>query len=104
MSDFDNALEKLTEKKKELLDRLNRINISKQKPHDSDSGEMAIERENDEVVDALGEKIIKEIEQIDDAIYRIGKNVYDVCTVCHNKISIKRLEALPYTNKCINCA
>ncbi len=72
--------------------------------HDTDSSEQAIERENDEVVDVLGESIIKEIEQIDNALYRISKNVYDVCSRCHKKIPPERLEALPYTDRCINCA
>ena len=90
--------------KEVLLERFNRIKISKRKEHSLDSSERAVERENDEIVDELGEKIIEELEQIDDAIYRISQNIYDVCTVCHKKIKKERLDALPYTNKCIECA
>ena len=104
MSEFNDNLKKLLADKEDLLDRFNRIKISKRKEHSTDSSDRAIERENDEVVDELGEKIIQELEQIDNAIYRIQKNIYNICTVCHKKIPKERLEALPYTNKCIECA
>ena len=57
-------------KKEELGDRLKRIKESKRKPHDKDWQEQATERENDDVVDTLGENIIRELEQIDNAITR----------------------------------
>lgn len=91
-------------KKEEIEDRLKKIRESKRKPHDKDWQEQATERENDDVVDTLGENIIKELEQIDNAITRIQNNEYNICVSCGEEIPEKRLLALPYTSVCIECA
>ncbi len=41
---------------------------------------------------------------IDDALERIEEGTYDQCGECSSKISINRLEAIPYTRMCIDCA
>lgn len=41
---------------------------------------------------------------IDDALERIDDGTYDQCSECPKKISINRLEAIPYTRLCIDCA
>ena len=104
MNDYNELKNKLEVKKKELQDRLNRIRESKRKPHDKDWSEQATERENDDVVDALGESIMIELEQIDNALFRIEKNEYNICAGCGEEISEERLFALPYTSVCLNCA
>jgi len=91
-------------KEEELEDRLKRIRESKRKPHDKDWQEQATERENDDVVDTLGENILKELEQIDNAITRIQNNEYNMCVSCGEEIPEERLLALPYTSVCIECA
>lgn len=104
MKNYSELIEKLEDKRVELLERLRRIKISKRKPHDTDSAEQAIERENDDVVDALGENIRIELREIDKALLRIEKEEYNICSICQETISPKRLEALPYADRCINCA
>lgn len=104
MNEYNDLKDKLEIKKHELKDRLSRIRESKRKPHDKDWQEQATERENDDVVDALGESIMIELEQIDNALNRIDKNEYNVCASCGDDISEERLFALPYTSVCINCA
>lgn len=104
MKKYEHVIKELADKRRELLERLDRISISKRKAHDTDSDEQAIERENDEVVDALGENILKELEQINKAISRIENNTYDICSACNENIPLERLKALPYTDRCINCA
>ncbi len=94
----------LFQKRKELLDRLERINISKRRPHSRDDEDQAIERENDEVVDLLEENIRRELQLIDNALSRIEKGIYDTCSKCGEKIEEKRLEALPHTDLCVECA
>ena len=104
MNNYNELKVKLEIKKDELQDRLKRIRESKRKPHDKDWSEQATERENDDVVDALGENILVELEQIDNALSRIGNKEYNVCASCGENISEERLFALPYTSVCINCA
>jgi RNA polymerase-binding protein DksA len=44
------------------------------------------------------------IEAIDYALGRIQSDQYDICESCGEKISEKRLEAVPWTTRCIDCA
>ena len=52
----------------------------------------------------LDEQDKKRIEAIDYALGRIQLDDYDVCESCGEIISEKRLEAIPWTNICIDCA
>lgn len=104
MNNYDDLKIKLELKRDELQDRLNRIRQSKRKEHDKDWAEQASERENDDVVDTLGENIIKELEQIESSLKRMFKNEYNICASCQDIIREERLFALPYTSLCIKCA
>lgn len=44
------------------------------------------------------------LEQIDDALDRIGKGTYGRCEECGEAILKARLQALPYTRHCVACA
>jgi len=54
-----------------------------------------------EQLDAEGEKKIAEINH---ALERIEDDEYDICESCGERISLKRLEVLPWTSLCIACA
>ena len=69
-----------------------------------DFQEQAVERQSDEVADYLDQKAHLELQKINEALNRMGHDQYGICAVCGNKIAIKRLEALPYTDRCISCA
>ena len=101
--EYKNIYDDLVNRSKELQKKLNRINESQRKTH-SRGEDQAIERENDEIVDSLGENIRKELNLIDNAIVRIENGTYGTCSECGEQISPKRLEALPYTELCIDCA
>ena len=73
-------------------------------PLEKDFAEQATQNENDEVMDYLGNAARTEIEMIKQAIGRIDNGQYGICQVCGESISKERLEALPYSNMCINCA
>lgn len=103
MDNNKNVYEKLVERSKELQKKLSRINESQRKSHSSNE-DQAIERENDEVVDSLGESIREELRLIDNAIGRIQDGSYGVCTECGENIPDARLDALPYTELCVDCA
>jgi len=104
MSDYDAIIEKLRIKKAELENRLNKVESSMRKTYAKDSQEQSIERENDQVVEALDENIRTELNQINTALARVEKNEYGICAVCDDPIPVARLEALPYTDRCVSCA
>src|SRR5205823_4613327 len=58
---------------------------------------------NDEICSQLVEIESRELEQIEHALQRIVEGVYGRCEFCGGKIAEARLNALPYTNSCIDC-
>jgi RNA polymerase-binding transcription factor DksA len=44
------------------------------------------------------------LEEIADALERIGKGRFGLCEECRQPIPAKRLEALPYARHCVDCA
>jgi RNA polymerase-binding protein DksA len=44
------------------------------------------------------------IRLIEEAMERIEEGSYGACSVCDGKINVERLEAVPYTRLCIECA
>ena len=104
MKDLDAVIEQLNAKKDELEERLVRVDASLRKTHAKDWSEQAQERENDEVVEALGSNIRLELNQIYEALKRVESGDYGQCAVCDGPIRVARLEALPYTDRCHSCA
>ena len=73
-------------------------------PLDRDWKEQAVERENDEVLDALDAGGGAEIERIRAALGRIDRPDFGVCSECGDKIAPARLRALPTAAQCLDCA
>ena len=69
-----------------------------------DFSEQATERENDEVLDALGEAGRRELAQINRALARIDRGEYGICSSCGETIAEGRLAVLPFADLCIACA
>ncbi|SHE88321.1 dksA/traR C4-type zinc finger [Ferrithrix thermotolerans DSM 19514] len=70
---------------------------------DEESGEggtATIDRERDL---ALAAQARAAVEEIDDAIRKIGHGTYGICEVCHSPIPRARLRALPYARLCVKC-
>ena len=88
----------------ELEKRLGAIKRDVTQEHSSDSGEQAQERENDEVLDAIGSETTDAIASVKAALRRIDEGAYGACVSCGEAISASRLEALPEATLCINCA
>lgn len=104
MSEYKDFIQKLNLRKQELEERLNRAEDSLRKTHAKDWSEQAQERENEEVVEQLEESARIELTQIHDALARLDNDQYGICESCDGSIRIERLEVLPYTNRCFNCA
>ena len=96
--------QKLTERKEYLEQSLDQIESSLDKPHSKDFEDDATEREGDEVLEHLGNAELIELRQVNDALQRIEKGGFGVCAACSGTISTARLEIVPHTQKCRNCA
>jgi len=96
---------KLIALKAEISQRIHAI--KRDIKHEDMSGnwsEQAIERENDEVLESLGNASEKELAMINTALLRLEAGQYFSCSMCGAKIPSARLELLPFTTRCVNCA
>ena len=104
MRDLSAIKVSLEEKLRELKARVEEIDDDLSEPPDANWTENAVESENDEVLEEVGELALEEIQKIKTALSRIDAGTYGICTKCNEEISPKRLEALPYATTCIKCA
>ena len=98
------ARKTLLARRDELLGNLDRIEDHLDEPMPKDWEDAASERQEDEVLSALGHSDQAEIRRIDAALARIEAGEYGECVQCGKKIPEKRLELLPDTPFCANCA
>ena len=70
----------------------------------ADWSEQASERENDEVLESLGNSSEQDLSMIKFALMRIDEGNYLRCAKCGNDIPLARLDLLPFTAYCVNCA
>jgi DnaK suppressor protein len=68
-----------------------------------DNVDAAVDNANDEISSQLVEIESRELSQIEHALQRIVDGQYGRCEFCNEKIAEARLNALPYTNSCIDC-
>jgi len=97
----------LLARREELTTRLEQITSDvrhEEEPLSADFAEQATERENEEVMDALGAQARNELGMISDALRRIEADEFGECLECGELINEQRLEALPFAKTCIGCA
>jgi RNA polymerase-binding transcription factor DksA len=87
-----------------LQSRLASIKKEVTRDHSGDSAEQAQERENDEVVDAIGNETAQSIRGIQAALERIAAGTYGICASCSEEIGAARLRAIPEATRCVKCA
>lgn len=107
MQEYSEIRDNLTARYQAIQDRLQKISGDvqhKNEPLNADFAEQAIQRENDEVLDALDQSIRLEMAQIEATLKRLDEGNYGICAKCEKKIPIKRLAALPYASLCVQCA
>lgn len=101
----------LSDRKTQLLERLafltrrlEQIESELSETPSKDWEELAIEREDDEVLEGIGLSGNQEIRMIEAALKRIEAGEYGECVKCGAEISQERLDVLPYTPFCHACA
>ena len=101
---YDSIRQQLEERLAELQVRLANIKKDVTQAHSGDSAEQAQERENDEVVDAIGNETAQSIKIVQAALGRIADGSYGTCKECGKSIGQARLEAMPEATRCVGCA
>ena len=105
--DLEKAKQALLAMQQELLARGERTHkhiYQKEEPVSAKFSEQVSQMENAELVHALDEEGRMELNQIYHALERIASGDYLDCSVCGNPIGEGRLEAVPFTARCLNCA
>ena len=85
----------------ERLDRHQRRQTQEMVQDDADR---AVQMENDEVIDRLDQMAHRSLEQIDKALRRLDAGIYETCAQCEGPISEARLQQVPETDLCVECA
>ena len=101
---YEEIARELEGRLEQLTQRLASIKKDVTKAHSGDSSEQAQERENDEVVDAIGNETRVSLREVRAALDRIEDGTYGICENCGDDIPLGRLQALPEATRCLNCA
>jgi len=95
----------LLDLKQEVTSRIDSIDRDiRHEGMSADWTEQASERENDEVLESLGNSSEQELSMINVALARIEAGDYFFCAECGVEIPSARLDLLPYTAHCVDCA
>ena len=107
MTDLEQAKQKLISLRQQFSQRLNQVENDLHHVNEKveqDFAEQATQRENDDVLNSLEHETKDIIRQIDSALLRIQDGSYGYCDLCGEAIDERRLEAVPYARRCIDCA
>ncbi|MDA5094207.1 TraR/DksA C4-type zinc finger protein [Aliiroseovarius sp. KMU-50] len=94
----------LEDRLKELDVRLHEIEDELDSHQSKDWEELAVEREEDEVLEGLGTSGKVEISKIQAALKRMEDGEFGFCVKCGSEISEERLDVVPHTPFCRKCA
>ncbi len=107
MTDYSKYEARLQALRDEMVSRINAIEKDlhhEDQPVEKDFAEQVTQGENDDVLTALDDEARETVRKIDAALLRIRTGTYGICEQCGNPIGEKRLEVVPYTTLCIECA
>jgi RNA polymerase-binding transcription factor DksA len=94
----------LLERRKVLTEHLSEVEENLDETPPKDWEDRSSERQGDEVLESLGKVELNELRRIDAALDRIEAGTYGECQTCGAQISEARLDLLPDTPFCKNCA
>lgn len=104
MTTIEDRKAALEARRAELQERLQRLDSDLDQPPTEDPVDQATEPEDEEVLEDLGIAAIEETRMIDAALDRIRQGSYGTCVNCGEPIDEKRLDAVPATPLCRDCA
>lgn len=103
MQDLATIRDRLAAQLERLEAQVRHLEASQREPLDDDWSDQAIERADDEALDAVERAALREIGETRRAIRRLDAGHYGTCTGCGAPIDAKRLEALPTATHCVAC-
>lgn len=104
MTPIDTRKSELEKRLADLKGRLDGIETELEHHNNPDWEELATEREGDEVLESMGLSGQQEIRMIEAALQRIAAGEYGACVRCGAEIAPERLDAVPFTPFCRDCA
>lgn len=104
MTEITARKDQITARKQELLARMTVVDQELAAHGSPDWEDNATEHEDDEALQALGLSAQREIPMLDAALARIEDGSYGFCVKCGAEISTERLDLLPATPFCRDCA
>lgn len=105
--DVASARLRLAERKQELEQRSAHAKSDMRHEADplvADFADQATQREDDEVLAQISDSADSELLQIRRALMRLNNGEYEICARCGGPIAAERLQAVPSTDRCSQCA
>ena len=106
-AEFKAIRHKLQAQKQELFTRAAKVraDITRSSgPLEKDFAEQVVQMENDAVLAGISEATAAELAQINRALAQLDQGSYGICSQCGQPIGARRLQVLPYSDRCITCA
>ncbi len=102
---YDMLREMLEERRQEIQKKLRSLRETLPADNDNvkDTEEQSVDDFVKEVDFALMQMKSQTLAKIDEAIHRLEKGRYGVCTECGTEIAAARLKALPFAALCFDC-
>jgi DnaK suppressor protein len=98
--------DKLVQKKQEILEAYNKNKTYGKEADKEGAQDIADKASNSytkEFLFSLSNTERAVLQQVDEALQRIGGHRFGVCAVCEDEMDKKRLEAIPWAKHCISC-
>ena len=103
---LDSLKEKLIETRKDLLEGVDKVSKRSNEEFETevpDVNDEASRTYSRQVLLSLGEVERKQLQLVDEALVSMEAGKYGVCIDCEEGIPLKRLEAVPYVKRCVDC-
>lgn len=104
MTDSNAVRTRLETRLAELEQRQARLVADLDEPHDPDSSEQAVQKEDDDALEMQSFLIAGELASVRRALLRIENGTYGECALCGRDIAPARLAVRPEASLCIDCA
>jgi len=101
---FEGELRSKLQELQARLERTHKHIFQKSEPVSANFHEQVTETESDQLVMTLELEAKNEIARINKALQRIAAGEYLTCALCGEEIGLQRLQAIPYTDRCVGCA
>lgn len=98
------SLEREQQRLASLVERTGKHLYRRDEPYSADFAEQAVEVENNQVVEQLDEDGKHMLAEIRHALKKIEDGHYGICEACGEEIMGQRLEVIPATRYCVDCA